>query len=67
MQKENKEENRVVYLKVKNKTHTYECMGVYMSEKENKIEIAFNAVNDKVLDSLHFNMEDVVEMRDVRS
>lgn len=54
--------NKVVYLKLKNQGHTYECCGVYVNETEEKLELAFNAFDDKVLDSVSFNKKDIVEM-----
>ena len=55
--------NKVLYLKLKSQGYIYECCGVYINETEDKIELAFNAVNDKVLDAIQFNKSDIIEMK----
>ena len=58
-------ENTIIYLKLKNQGYIYECYGVYINETEEKLELAFNALDDKVLDSVHFNKLDILEMAEL--
>ena len=59
--------NKILYLKIKNKGNHYECLGVYISENDDKIEMAFNAVNNKVLDTIHFNKADIEERLEIEN
>lgn len=41
---------------------TYECAGVLTEENEDSIQVAFNAVNEKVVDSLVFKKADILSI-----
>lgn len=59
------EKNILTYLKIKKDGILYECLGVFLYENYKKIKIAFNACNDKVIDSIFFEKKDVIENRKV--
>ncbi|MFA6077637.1 MAG: hypothetical protein WC724_01310 [Candidatus Paceibacterota bacterium] len=42
--------------------NVYECVGVLMEENGDSIEVAFNAVNKKVMDSLVFKKTDILSI-----
>lgn len=41
----------------------YECAGVLVREERDVIRVAFNAVNDDVVDFLDINREDLIDMQ----
>jgi hypothetical protein len=42
--------------------NTYACTGVLTEENEESIQVAFNAVNGKVADSLVFKKADIISI-----
>jgi hypothetical protein len=55
--------NTLVHLDIKKMGKLYECVGVLMGNIDGKLKIAFNAANDKVIDSYLIENECILEQK----